>query len=112
MRPKLRTCSSVLLSALAGFAQAADAYYTIEQWPSDLNTLPCAAFVRTPNGGWGLAGTIVVKSSNEVVSESFYVKGNAVADIIEKKCGNPFNPLHLPVVGGTNKTIHGEPTPG
>jgi hypothetical protein len=104
MRPKSKTCSFIILSALASSAHAVDAYYTIEQWPSDLNSLPCAAFVKAPNGGWGLAGTIVVRSSNEVLSESFYVRGNAVADIIENKCGNPFDPLHLKIEG-TTRTI-------
>jgi hypothetical protein len=34
---------------------------TIEKWPADLNTLSCDVFVKTPNGGWGLAGTIIVR---------------------------------------------------
>ncbi len=85
-------CLLALVSMLPGFA-VAQSKYTIEKWPADLNTLPCSAFVKTPNGGWGLAGTIVVRSSNEVLTESVYVKGNAVADIIERKCGNPLDPL-------------------
>ena len=97
MRPKLKTCCVILLSVLANSAQADQASYTIEQWPADLNTLPCTAFVKAPEGSWGLAGIIVVISSNEVISESFYVKGNAVADIIESKCGDPFDPLHLKI---------------
>jgi hypothetical protein len=99
MRPKLKTCYSILVSVLASSAQADEAYYNIEQWPSDLNTLPCTAFVKAPNGSWGLAGTVVVRSSNEVLSEIFYVRGNAVADIIENKCGDPFDPLHLKIEG-------------
>jgi hypothetical protein len=60
---------------------------------ADLNTLSCDAFIKAPNGGWGLAGTIIVRSfSNAVLSGNTYVKGNAVADIIEKRCGNPFDP--------------------
>ncbi len=81
-----------LLTVLTGAAHA-QSKYTIEKWPADLNTLPCSAFVKAPNGGWGLAGTIVVRSSNEVLSENIYVKGNAVADIIQRKCGNPLDPL-------------------
>ena len=90
----LRLFSTIcgILSVLAGPAHA-QPRYTIEKWPADLNTLPCAAFVRAPNGGWGLAGTIIVTSSNEVLTENVYVKGNAVADIIERKCGNPLDPL-------------------
>ena len=65
---------------------------TIEKWPADLNTLSCDAFVKAPNGGWGLAGTIIVRSSNEVLTGNIYVKGNAVADIIKRRCGNPFDP--------------------
>lgn len=83
----LRVC---VFGAIASSAYA-QIRYTIEKWPGDLNTLPCDAFLKTPNGGWGLAGTIVVRSSNEVLSGNTYVKGNAVADIIEKKCGNPFD---------------------
>lgn len=91
MRLSISVCG--FLSALAGAAHA-QSKYTIEKWPSDLNTLPCSAFVKAPNGGWGLAGTIVVRSSNEVLTDNIYVKGNAVADIIERKCGNPLDPLH------------------
>jgi hypothetical protein len=87
--------SFFLLCLLAGTAQADAVSYTIEDWPSDLNTLPCTAFVKAPNGGWALAGTIVVRSSNEVVSDGLFVKGNTVANLLESKCGNPFDPLHL-----------------
>jgi hypothetical protein len=90
MRFVLKACFFGLLSASASLAYA-QVKYTIEKWPGDLNTLPCDAFIKTPNGGWGLAGTIIVSSSNEVLTENVYVKGNAVADIIEKKCGNPLD---------------------
>jgi hypothetical protein len=58
---------------------------TIEKRPADLNTLSCDAFIKTPNGGWGLAGTIVVRFSNQVLTGNTYVKGNAVADIIHEE---------------------------
>ena len=81
------------LIAAASSSANAEIRITIEKWPADLNTLSCDAFVKTPNGGWGLAGTIVVKSfSNAVLTGNTYVKGNAVADIIERRCGNPFDP--------------------
>jgi hypothetical protein len=80
------------LFAVAPTLAPAEERLTIEKWPADLNTLSCDAFVKTPNGGWGLAGTIVVRSSNEVLTGNTYVKGNAVADIIKRKCGNPFDP--------------------
>jgi hypothetical protein len=92
MRLLLTAC---LFGLLAAAPNSADAEFrvTIEKWPADLNTLSCDAFIKTPNGGWGLAGTIIVRSfSNAVLSGNTYVKGNAVADIIEKRCGNPFDP--------------------
>ena len=76
------------LFAVAPTLAPAEVRVTMEKWPADLNTLSCDAFVKTPNGGWGLAGTIVVRSSNEVLTGNTYVKGNAVADIIKRKCGN------------------------
>ena len=78
--------------AFSSNVASAEVRITIEKWPADLNTVPCDAFVQTPNGGWGLAWTVVVKSSNEVLTGNSYVKGNAVADIIKRKCGNPFDP--------------------
>lgn len=87
-----KACLLTVASMLPGSA-IAQSKYTIEKWPGDLRTLPCSAFVKAPNGGWGLAGTIIVRSSNEVLTENVYVKGNAVADIIERKCGNPLDPL-------------------
>jgi hypothetical protein len=87
---KVSGCCLFLWSVFAPGAYA-QSRYTIEKWPGDLKTLPCEAFVKIPNGGWGLAGTIVVRSSNEVLSGNSYVKGNAVADIIEQKCGDPLD---------------------
>ena len=80
------------LFAAAPTLASAEVRITIEKWPADLNTLSCDAFVKTANGGWGLAGTIVVKSSNEVLTGNTYAKGNAVADIIKRKCSSPFDP--------------------
>jgi hypothetical protein len=91
VRYLLKACVFGVLSAVVGPAYA-QVRYTIEKWPGDLNTLPCDAFIKTSNGGWGLAGTIIVRSTNEVLSGNAYVKGNAVADLIEKKCGNPLDP--------------------
>jgi hypothetical protein len=92
----MRTVSIAVLSVVMMMVTEttyAQSEYTIEKWPADLNTLPCSAFVKVSNGGWGLAGTIVVRSSNEILSQNVYVKGNAVADIIERKCGNPLDTL-------------------
>ena len=80
------------LFAAAPTLALAEERITIEKWPADLNTLSCDAFVKTANGGWGLAGTIVVRSSNEVLTGNTYARGNAVADIIKRKCSNPFDP--------------------
>jgi hypothetical protein len=80
------------LFAVTPSVASAEMRITIEKWPADLNTLSCDAFVKTANGGWGLAGTIVVKSSNEVLTGNTYAKGNAVADIIKRKCSSPFDP--------------------
>jgi hypothetical protein len=80
------------LFAIVPTSAFAEERVTIEKWPADLNTLSCDAFVKTRNGGWGLAGTIVVRSSNEVLTGNTYAKGNAVADIIKRRCGNPFDP--------------------
>ena len=86
---------AVLFGLIAAASSSANAEIriTIEKWPADLNTLSCDAFIKTPNGGWGLAGTIVVRSfANAVLTGNSYVKGNAVAAIIERRCGNPFDP--------------------
>jgi hypothetical protein len=56
MRFLLKVC---LFGLLAAIPNSADAEFrvTIEKWPADLNTLSCDAFIKTPNGGWGLAPT-------------------------------------------------------
>lgn len=57
--------------------------YTVEQWPRDIDTIPCSAWERTADGAWALKGYVKVGSS---VIENVGFKGDSTARLLAKKC--------------------------
>jgi hypothetical protein len=70
------------LVAMAGAAQAAT--YTVDQWPGDIDTIPCSAWTHMSDGTWALKGSIKLGAS---VIEDIGVKGDAAARALDKRCG-------------------------
>ena len=74
--------AAALLSALApGLAKD---IFPVDNWPGDIDNIPCSAWQKASDGTWVLTGTIKVGSS-ELTNVG--VKGDAAARKVEKKCG-------------------------
>ncbi len=58
--------------------------YPVDNWPADVDNIPCSAWQKASDGTWVLIGTIKVGSS-EITNVG--VKGDAAARKLEKRCG-------------------------
>ena len=81
--------SQLALIAAAAFICAlapglAKEIYQVDNWPADIDNIPCSAWQKASDGAWLLTGTIKVGSS-ELTNVG--VKGDAAARKVEKKCG-------------------------
>ena len=82
---KLPLAATVLFPALLGtLAPARAETYTVENWPADIDTIPCSAWQRYDDGTWLLKGSVKVGSS---VIDNVGVKGDAAARKLAKLCG-------------------------
>jgi hypothetical protein len=73
----------VPLSFLAISEASAQQTYTIQNWPSELDRVPCEAWKRNPDGSIGQTGTIIV-GRTKMSGKS--LKNTVEAGMIEKKC--------------------------
>ena len=79
---------TVLLAAAAllvvpGAARAAETY-TVENWPGDIEKVPCNAWDHFPDGTWALRGYVKLGAS---VIENVGFKNDSWARLLDKKCG-------------------------
>jgi hypothetical protein len=58
--------------------------YEVDNWPGDVDTIPCAAWTKAGDGTWVLNGSIKLGAS---VIDNVGLKGDAAARKVEKKCG-------------------------
>lgn len=73
----------VALSFLIISHASAQQTYTVQNWPADLDKVPCDAWKKNPDGSIGQTGTIIA-GGTKMTGNSF--KGGAEAGMIEKKC--------------------------
>jgi hypothetical protein len=73
-----------LCSAMPAFAQRT---YVIQNWPDDVEKLPCDAWKREPNGVWTQVATIVVSSRGVTIGRNSFGLGAAESALVERKCG-------------------------
>ncbi len=71
----------VFLSTSSAFANAAT--YTIQNWPQDLNKVPCDAWQRGSDGTWTEIGTIIVGGHT---TSGMTFKDTDEAKILDDKC--------------------------
>ncbi len=65
-------------------ARAAAATYVVDNWPSDIDNIPCSAWTKSTDGTWVLSGSIKLGAS---VVDNVGFKGDTPARMIEKRCG-------------------------
>ncbi len=69
---------------LCGATPVCATTYQVDNWPGDIDNIPCSAWQKAGDGTWVLTGTIKVGSSE---ISNVGVKGDAAARKVEKKCG-------------------------
>ena len=81
----MRLAPLAVAALLSGLPPALSAEtYTVEKWPADINTIPCSAWERFPDGTWALRGYVKVGAS---VIENVGFKGDSSARLLDRKCG-------------------------
>ena len=78
---KLALAATLFPALLAPLASARAETYTVENWPADIDTIPCSAWQRYDDGTWVLKGSVKVGAS---VIDNVGVKGDAAAQQARK----------------------------
>jgi hypothetical protein len=78
------------LTAVAFFAaiasvQADEQVWVLDNWPADINQIPCSAWSKSADGTWVLTGGSV-KLGSETMN-NIGVKGDAAAHMLDRECG-------------------------
>ncbi len=75
---------ALLAALLAALASARAETYTVDNWPADIDTIPCSAWQRSDDGTWVLKGSVKLGAS---VIDNVGVKGDAAARALAERCG-------------------------
>jgi hypothetical protein len=70
--------------AVVASARADAPVYVLDNWPGDIDQIPCSAWKKTADGTWALNATVKVGAS-ELTNVG--VKGDAAAHKVERLCG-------------------------
>ncbi len=82
--------SNLVIAAAAAFiamvasARADAPTYVLDNWPADIDQIPCSAWQKSPDGTWVLNARVKVGASE---LENVAVKGDAAARKVERLCG-------------------------
>lgn len=74
----------VIVATLGIWGGAIAETYTIQNWPGDLDQVPCEAWIKNPDGSWTQTGIIV--SSTDAHGGMTFGPDDLEARIVEKKC--------------------------
>ena len=80
--------SALVSVAILGFISSATAQttYTINGWPQGLQTIPCDAFKKNPDGSWTQTGTIIVMPSHAQMIGITFKTPSPEVQMLEKRC--------------------------
>jgi hypothetical protein len=65
-------------------ARADEQVWTVDNWPADVNQIPCSAWSKAPDGTWVLQGAL--KLGSETMN-NIGVRGDAAAHVLDRECG-------------------------
>jgi hypothetical protein len=74
--------AAAVLAAAVACAHAET--YTVDNWPADVDMIPCSAWTHYNDGTWALKGSLKVGAST---IDDVGVKGDAAARSLQKRCG-------------------------
>ena len=81
---KLVIAAAVAFIAMVAPARADAPVYVLDNWPGDIDNIPCRAWQKSPDGTWVLHATVKVGGS-ELTNVA--VKGDAAAHKLDRQCG-------------------------
>ncbi len=82
---ELGVLTAVALIGAISSVRADEQVWTVENWPGDIDLIPCSAWSKTSDGTWVLTGGSV-KLGSETMS-NIGVKGDAAAHQLDRECG-------------------------
>ena len=82
---KLGVAIMVAFAAMIAPACADQQVWKVDNWPGDIDLIPCSAWTRTANGAWVLTGG-AIKLGSEIMN-NIGVKGDAAAHKLDRQCG-------------------------
>ena len=82
---KMTLAAAVAFLIVAPSARAQEeGVYVLDNWPADIDQIPCSAWEKTKDGTWVLHAKVKLGSS---IIENVAVKNDAAAHAVEKSCG-------------------------
>ena len=82
---RLGILTAVVLIATIASVRADEQVWTVDNWPADIDQIPCSAWTKAADGTWVLTGG-AIKLGSEVMN-NIGVKGDAAAHKLERSCG-------------------------
>ncbi len=86
MMVKVGVVTMAAFSAMIALAYADEQVWTVDNWPGDIDLIPCSAWTRTADGTWVLTGG-AIKLGSEVMNNIGVKKSDAAARKLERSCG-------------------------
>jgi hypothetical protein len=81
---KLICAAVAALLFTAASARADERVFEVNNWPDDIDLIPCSAWSKAADGTWVLNGAVKLGSQ---VLENIGVKGDAAAHKLDRTCG-------------------------
>jgi hypothetical protein len=82
---RLGFLTAVVILAAATSVCAEEQVWVMDNWPADIDQIPCSAWSKTGEGMWVLNGSVKLGSS---VMNNIGVKGDAAAHHLDRECGS------------------------
>jgi len=82
---RLGIVAAVALFGAITSVRADEQVWTVQNWPGDIDLIPCSAWSKTSDGTWVLTGGSI-KLGSETMS-NIGVRGDAAAHKLDRECG-------------------------
>ena len=82
---RLGIVSAAAFIAMIASVHADEQVWTIDNWPGDIDQIPCSAWSKAADGTWVLTGG-AIKLGSQIMND-IGVKGDAAAHKLDRLCG-------------------------
>jgi hypothetical protein len=81
---RLGIAAAVAFIGMFASARADEQVWTVDNWPADIDQIPCSAWSKISDGTWVLRGAL--KLGSETMN-NVGIKGDAAARVLDRECG-------------------------